>query len=319
MSLPGKIWITVGSPFQSEARIMFKWLSCLFQVGFTTMRASIIRSKLKKKLLVVLDVSCLKGFARTKITTKMWVERCGKKEIERQVRGPGLAYYISPPRDFSNFMEDPLHAFCYILFVPSPQAKKKCHFYNIFYTLKDSSQRWIHLLELTVLFLAISPWCHSKNHIIKWSAAERHLVSPRLLSCAICSKYFIEAARWVDHWVHFWLLQIYVLEIFGEHLFSLMHFDLTIFVSHISIEISVTPEGFPTIFQWENFAGLRLSCQMWWSKWDMGSKFVGLDGCSCSSSLTWGTWNSDLFPKQGTSTCPDQRLLIARCGEDAAR
>lgn len=92
------------------------------------MKASIIRSKLKKKLLLVLDVSCLKGFARTKITTKMWVERCGKKEIERQVRGPGLAYYISPPRDFSNFMEDPLHAFCYILFVPSPQAKKSATF-----------------------------------------------------------------------------------------------------------------------------------------------------------------------------------------------
>lgn len=89
------------------------------------MKASIIRSKLKKKLLLVLDVSCLKGFARTKITTKMWVERCGKKEIDRRVRGPGLAYYISPPRDFSNFMEDPLHAFCYILFVPSPQAKKQ--------------------------------------------------------------------------------------------------------------------------------------------------------------------------------------------------
>lgn len=119
------------------------------------------------------------------------------------------------------------------------------------YTLKDSSQHWIHLLELTILFVAISPWCHSKNHIIKWSAAERHLVSPRLLSCAICSKYFIEATRWG-------LLQIYVLEFFGEHLFALMHFNLTIFVSHISIEISVTPEGLPTIFQWENFGGLRL-------------------------------------------------------------
>eukprot|EP00913_Durusdinium_trenchii_P028605 g26828.t1 len=29
----------------------------------------------------------------------------------------GLAYYISPPNDFSNIVEDPLHAFCYILFV----------------------------------------------------------------------------------------------------------------------------------------------------------------------------------------------------------
>jgi len=29
----------------------------------------------------------------------------------------GLAYYISPPNDMSNILEDPLHAFCYILFV----------------------------------------------------------------------------------------------------------------------------------------------------------------------------------------------------------
>ena len=29
----------------------------------------------------------------------------------------GLAYYISPPSGFSNIMDDPLHAFCYILFV----------------------------------------------------------------------------------------------------------------------------------------------------------------------------------------------------------
>jgi len=29
----------------------------------------------------------------------------------------GLAYYISPPTDFSNIVADPVHAFCYILFV----------------------------------------------------------------------------------------------------------------------------------------------------------------------------------------------------------
>merc|ERR1711985_147596 len=29
----------------------------------------------------------------------------------------GLAYYISPPTDISNILEDPLHAFCYISFV----------------------------------------------------------------------------------------------------------------------------------------------------------------------------------------------------------
>ncbi|CAE8625647.1 unnamed protein product [Polarella glacialis] len=29
----------------------------------------------------------------------------------------GLAYYISPPADWANIMQDPLHAFCYILFV----------------------------------------------------------------------------------------------------------------------------------------------------------------------------------------------------------
>merc|ERR1719436_2185262 len=29
----------------------------------------------------------------------------------------GLAYYISPPNDFGNIVDDPLHAFCYTLFV----------------------------------------------------------------------------------------------------------------------------------------------------------------------------------------------------------
>merc|ERR1719324_1478158 len=29
----------------------------------------------------------------------------------------GLAYYLSPPSDFSNIVQDPVHAFCYILFV----------------------------------------------------------------------------------------------------------------------------------------------------------------------------------------------------------
>ncbi|CAE7779766.1 sec61a, partial [Symbiodinium microadriaticum] len=29
----------------------------------------------------------------------------------------GLAYYISPPSTFANIIDDPLHAFCYILFV----------------------------------------------------------------------------------------------------------------------------------------------------------------------------------------------------------
>merc|ERR1711865_1214980 len=29
----------------------------------------------------------------------------------------GLAYYISPPQDFRNIVADPVHAFCYILFV----------------------------------------------------------------------------------------------------------------------------------------------------------------------------------------------------------
>merc|ERR1719359_1487804 len=29
----------------------------------------------------------------------------------------GLAYYLSPPSDFSNIVQDPVHAFCYIVFV----------------------------------------------------------------------------------------------------------------------------------------------------------------------------------------------------------
>jgi len=29
----------------------------------------------------------------------------------------GIAYYISPPMDFANIVDDPLHAFCYTLFV----------------------------------------------------------------------------------------------------------------------------------------------------------------------------------------------------------
>ena len=161
------------------------------------------------------------------IRTKTWVGRCGKKEIDRQFRGPGLAYYISPPRDFSNFVEDPLHAFCYILFVPSPQAKKRVTLIIYFLPLKDF-QLWNHLLELNLLFLAMSPlWCCQG-----WSLAQ---YAPNTLLRRGGSKSI------------------------GEDLFfwwCMMH--LTIFVD-ISIVISV-PEGLRT-FQWDDFGGLR-HCQI---------------------------------------------------------
>ena len=32
--------------------------------------------------------------------------------LDLQSHWAGLAYYISPPSDFSNIIEDPLHAFC---------------------------------------------------------------------------------------------------------------------------------------------------------------------------------------------------------------
>ena len=37
----------------------------------------------------------------------------------------GLAYYISPPSTFANIIDDPLHAFCYILFVPEALVSSK--------------------------------------------------------------------------------------------------------------------------------------------------------------------------------------------------